>query len=103
MVSLQRNRLPHSGRSLFTKDHGDRHTDTLKPDRLQSGFAMTTLIIVCQDIGEKYVRSRKKKWKRNFSGETWNVGTLRPGGKFEQLTLELNRYHLTMLGLCQMR
>ena len=39
----------------------------------------------------------------NISVGTWNVRTLRPAGKLEQLTHAMGRYHWNKVGLCEMR
>ena len=39
----------------------------------------------------------------NITIGTWNVRTLRPAGKLEELTHEMGRYQWHILGLCEMR
>ena len=38
----------------------------------------------------------------NIAVGTWNVRTLRPAGKLEQLTHAMSRYHWNIVGLCKM-
>ena len=45
-----------------------------------------------------YQRSRKLQVER-----TWNVRTLTPAWKLEQLTHAMGRYHWNMVWLCEMR
>ena len=47
-----------------------------------------------------YQRSRGRE---NIVVGIWNVRTLRPAEKLEQLTHARSRYHLNIVGLCQMR
>ena len=49
-----------------------------------------------------YQRSRKLEVE-NISVGTWNVRTLRPAGKLEQLTHAMGTYHRNIVGLCEMR
>ena len=46
---------------------------------------------------------KKTKGRENISIGTWNVRTLRPAVKLEEFTHEMDRYHLNILGLCEMR
>ena len=39
----------------------------------------------------------------NIAVGTWNVRTLRPAGKLEQLTHAMSMYHWNIVGLCEMR
>ena len=39
---------------------------------------------------------------KSISVGTWNVRTLRPAGKLEQLTHAMSKYHLNIVGLCEM-
>ena len=41
--------------------------------------------------------------RENIAVGTWNVRTLRPAGKLEQLTHAMSRYHWNTVGLCEMR
>ena len=41
--------------------------------------------------------------KENISVATWNVKTLRPAGKPEQLTHAMGMYHWNIVGPCKMR
>ena len=34
---------------------------------------------------------------------TWNIRTLRPAGKLQELTQEMDRYRWNILGLCEMK
>ncbi|PIK52349.1 endonuclease-reverse transcriptase [Apostichopus japonicus] len=51
-----------------------------------------------QLAGETTIRARN-----NTIIGTWNVRTLRPTGKLEELTHELDRYRWNILGLCEVR
>ena len=41
--------------------------------------------------------------RENIAVGTWNVRTLRPAGKLEQLTHAMSRYHWNTVGLSEMR
>ena len=45
---------------------------------------------------------KKIRGRENISVGTWNVRTLRPAGKFEQLTHAMSRYHWNILGLYEL-
>ena len=47
--------------------------------------------------------NNKLRTRSNISIGTWNVRTLRPPGKLEELTHEMRRYHWSVLGLCELR
>ena len=72
--------------------------NTLIPDRSHPGITVTAPTVRHRDVGDKKIRGRK-----NISVETWNVRTLRPAGKLEQLTHAMSRYHWKKVGLCEMR
>ena len=80
---------------------------TLIPDRSQPGITMTTPTVRQQDVGDKYTtgvpKIKKIRGRENISVGTWNVSTLRPAGKLEQLTHAMSRYHWNIVGLCEMR
>ena len=46
---------------------------------------------------------KKIRGRENISVGTWNVRTLRPAGKLEQLTHAMGRCHWNIMGLCEMR
>ena len=46
---------------------------------------------------------KKIRGRENIAAGTWNVITLRPAGKLEQLTHAMSRYHWNIVGLCEMR
>ena len=50
-----------------------------------------------RDVGDKYAtgvpKIKKIRGRENISVGTWNVRTLRPAGKLEQLTHPMSRYH----------
>ena len=46
---------------------------------------------------------KKIRGRENISVGTWNVRTLRPAGKLEQLVNAISRYHWNIVGLCEMR
>ena len=90
-----------------------RHTmmmntkNTLIPDRSQPGITMTAPTVRHRDLGDKYAtgvpKIKKIRGRENIAIGTWNVRTLRPAGKLEQLTHAINRYHWNIVGLCEMR
>ena len=45
----------------------------------------------------------KLRGRKNITIGTWNVRTLRPEGKVEELIQEMDRYRWNILGLCEMR
>ena len=80
---------------------------TLIPDRSQPGITMTAPTVRYRDVGDKYVtgvpKIKKIRGRENIAVGTWNVRTLRPAGKLEQLTHAMSRYHWNIVGLCEMR
>ena len=62
--------------------------------------------ITLLDVGDKYAtcvpKIKKIRGRENISVGTWNVRTLRPAGKLEQLTHATSRYHWNIVGLCEM-
>ena len=90
-----------------------RHTmmkgtnNTLIPDRSQPGITMTAPTVRHWDVCDKYAtgvpKLKKIKGRESISVGTWNVRTLRPAGKLEQLTHAMSRYHWNIVGLCEMR
>ena len=58
------------------------------------------------DVGDKYAtgvpKIKKIRGRENIAVGTWNVRTLRPAGKLEQLTHAMSRYHWNIVGLCKM-
>ena len=90
-----------------------RHTmkmntkNTLIPDRSQPGITMTAPTVRHRDVGDKYAtgvpKIKKIRGRENMAVGTWNVRTLRPAGKLEQLTHAMSRYHWNIVGLCEMR
>ena len=89
-----------------------RHTmmntkKTLIPDRSQPGITMTAPTVRHRDVGDKYATGVPKikkirDWENIIFGK-WNVRTLRPAKKLEQLTHAMNRYHWNIVELCEMR
>ena len=81
--------------------------NTLIPDRSQPGLRMTAPTVRHRDVGDKYAtgvqKIKKIRGRENISVGTWNVRTLRPAGKLEQLTHAMSRYHWNVVGLCEMR
>ena len=71
--------------------------NTLIPDRSQPGITMTAPTVRHQDVGDKYatgvLKIKKIRGRENIAVGTWNVITLRPAGKLEQLTHAMSRYH----------
>ena len=90
-----------------------RHTMKMKtkntpiPDRSQPGITITAPTVRHRDVGDKYAtgipKVKKIRGRENIAVGTWNVRTLRPAGKLEQLTHAMNRYHWNIVGLCEMR
>ena len=68
---------------------------------------MTAPTVRHRDVGDEYATSvpkiKKIRGRENISVRTWNVRTLRPAGKLEQLTHAMARYHWDIVGLCVMR
>ena len=58
------------------------------------------------DVGDKYAtgvpKIKKIRGRENISVGTWNVRTLKPAGKLEQLTRAMGRYHWNIVGLFYM-
>ena len=46
---------------------------------------------------------KKIRGRENISLGAWNVGTLRPAGKLEQLTYAMGRHHWDVVEFCEMR
>ena len=44
---------------------------------------------------------KKSRGRENIFTGTWNVMIVRPAGKLEELTHEIERYHRNMLSLCE--
>ena len=90
-----------------------RHTmmmntkNNLIPDRSQPGITMTAPTVRHWDVGDKYAtgvpKIKKIRGRENIAVGKWNVRTLRPAGKLEQLTHAMSRYHWNTVGLCEMR
>ena len=90
-----------------------RHTMKMKtknnliPDRSQPGITMTAPTVRHRDVGDKYAtgvpKIKKIRGRENIAVGTWNVRTLRPAAKLEQLTHAMSRYHWNIVGLCEMR
>ena len=89
-----------------------RHTlmmntkNNLIPDRSQHGITMTAPTVRHRDVGDKYAtgvpKIKKIRGRENIAVGTWNVRTLRPAGKLEQLTHAMSRYHWNTVGLYEM-
>ncbi|XP_072022944.1 craniofacial development protein 2-like [Amphiura filiformis] len=57
-----------------------------------------------QDRGDKYATGATKiRGRDNITIRTWNVRTLRPDGKLEELSHELDRYQWNIIGLSEAR
>ena len=69
----------------------------LIPDRSQPGITMITPTVRHGEIGVKYAAGVPKikyiRGREDISVRTWNVITLRPAGKLEQLTHAMSGYH----------
>ena len=80
-------------------------TDYTIPDRSSPGSARTAPVIAHQGEGVKWATddNNKLRARSNISIGTWNVRTLRPPGKLEELTHEMRRYRWSVLGLCEVR
>ena len=76
------------------------------PDRSSPG-TRTTPFVLHQGRGVKLATGArlppKLRIRKNISIGTWNIRTLRMPGKVEELAHEMNRYHWTILGLCEVR
>ena len=81
--------------------------NTLIPDWSQPGITMAAPTVRHRDVGDKYAtgepKIKKISGRENISVGTWNLRTLRPAGKLEQLTHAMSRYHWNIVGLCEMR
>ena len=70
-------------------------------------ITMTAPTVRHRDVGDKYAtgvpKIKKIRGRENMAVGTWNVRTLRPAGKLEQLTHAMSRYHWNIVGLCEMR
>ena len=73
-----------------------RPNETKIPDRWQPGLTMTAPTASHWGVGDKYatggIKVKTIRGKENISTGTWNVRTLRPAGKLEELTHEMDRY-----------
>ena len=80
-----------------------RHTmkmntkNTLILDWSQPGITMTAPTIRHRDVGDKYAtgvpKIKKIRGRENIAVGTWNVRTMRPAGKLEQLTHAVSLEH----------
>ena len=79
--------------------------DYTVPDRSSPGSARTAPFIAHEGEGVKCATDDNNKLhtRSNVSIGTWNVRTLRPPGKLEELTHEMRRYCWIDLGLCEVR
>ena len=63
---------------------------------------MTAPTVRHRDVGDKYAtgvpKIKKIRGRENIAVGTWNVRTLRPAGKLEQLTHTMSRYHWNIVG-----
>ena len=68
---------------------------------------MTAPTFKHRDEGDKYAtgipKTKKIRGSENIIVGKWNVRTLRPAGKLEQLTHAMCRCHWNIVGLCWMR
>ena len=80
-------------------------TDYTIPDRSSPWSARTAPVITHQGEGVKWASddNNKLRTRSNINIGTWNVRTLRPPGKLEELTHEMRRYRWNVLGLCEVR
>ena len=80
-------------------------TDYTIPDRSSPGSARTAPVIAHQGEGVKWATddNNKLRTRSNISVGMWNVRTLRPPGKLEELTHEMRRYRWSVIGLCEIR
>ena len=90
----------------------NRPNETYISDRLQPGLTMKPLypiapIVGHWGIGDKcatgVTKVKKIRGSGNISIGPLNVRTKRPGGKLEELTHEIDRYHWNIPGICDMR
>ena len=77
-------------------------TDYTIPDRSSPGSARTAPVIAHQGEGATD-DNNKLRTQSNIGIGTWNVRTLRPTGKLEELTHEIRRYRWSVLGFCEVR
>ena len=67
---------------------------------------MTTPTVRHRDVGDKYAtgvpKIKKIRGRENIAVGTWNVRTLRPAGKLEQLTHAMSMYHWNTVRCQQM-
>ena len=73
------------------------------PDRPLTGLPRSAPSAAHQGGGDKCATGAKLRGRKNITIGTWNVRTLRPEGKVEELIHEMDRYILNILGLCEMR
>ena len=75
------------------------------PDRSPPGSTKTAPSAGHQDRGVKCATgaSSKIRGRDNITIGTWNTRTLRPAGKLQELTHEMDRYRLNILGLYEMK
>ena len=76
------------------------------PDRPSPGIKRFAPAVAHQGGGDKYATDAPLtniRARNNISIGTWNVRTLRPDGKMEELTHEIQRYKWNILGLCEVR
>ena len=75
------------------------------PGRSSPGSARTAPAIAHQGEGVKWATddNNKLRTRSNISTGAWDVRTLRPPGKLEELTHEMRRYRWSVLGLCEVR
>ena len=80
------------------------HNNTV-PDRSLPGSTRTAPSAVHQDEGVKYATSASSKirGRDNIIIGRWNTRTLRAARKLQELTHEMDRYRLNILGLCEMK
>ena len=80
--------------ALDTQDEKKTATDYTIPDRSSPGSARTAPVIAHQGEGVKWATddNNKLRTRSNIRIGTWNVRTLRPPGKLEELTHEMRRY-----------
>ena len=93
-------------RLYFAKDSPCAdNTQPYHTGSVAAGSTRTTPSAVCQDGGVKCATgaSSKIRGRDNITIGTWNSRTLRPAGKLQELTHEMDRYRWNILGLCEMR
>ncbi|PIK35348.1 putative craniofacial development protein 2-like [Apostichopus japonicus] len=76
------------------------------PARSSPGLPRTAPVTRHQGEGVNYatdVPTNRIRARNNTIIGTWNVRTLRPTGKLEELSHELDRYRWNILGLCEVR